>query len=87
MKKDTESAHANCKWIKLIGMSEDKINFNFKWSDDMQIDGDVMDFYKSGDVAPGGRFMYNFRNTVVEENDSGVDSENKKTRVMEDEKL
>lgn len=65
----------------MIGMSEDKINFNFKWSDNMQLDGDVMDFYKSGDVAPGGRFMYNFRNTAVEENDIDVDSENKKTTI------
>ena len=35
-----------------------KIAFNFKLSDNMQSDGDIMDFYKSGDVAPGGRFTF-----------------------------
>ena len=34
------------------------VHFNFKLSDNMQADGDVMDFYKSGDVAPGGRFTF-----------------------------
>ena len=37
---------------------EDSIHFNFKLSDNMQTDGDVLDFYKSGDVAPGGRFIF-----------------------------
>lgn len=34
---------------------------NFKWSDHMQTDGDIMDFYISGDVAPGGRFKYQYK--------------------------
>ena len=33
-------------------------HFNFKLSDNLQTDGDIMDFYKNGDVAPGGRFMF-----------------------------
>lgn len=33
-------------------------SISFKWSDNMQQDGDIMDFYISGDVAPGGRFNY-----------------------------
>ncbi len=37
---------------------EGEIHFNFKLSDNMQTDGDVMDFYKFGDTAPGGRFMF-----------------------------
>lgn len=40
-----------------LGLGED-IHFNFKLSDNMQADGDIMDFYKSGDVAPGGRFTF-----------------------------
>ena len=36
------------------------IRFNFKLSDNMQQDGDVLDFYKSGDTAPGGRFMFEY---------------------------
>lgn len=40
--------------------SSDEVHFNFKLSDNMQNDGDIMDFYKNGDVAPGGRFMFAF---------------------------
>lgn len=41
-----------------LGMDEENIRFNFKLSDNMQTDGDILDFYKSGDVAPGGRFTF-----------------------------
>ena len=37
-----------------------EVHFNFKLSDNMQTDGDIMDFYQNGDVAPGGRFMFAF---------------------------
>ncbi len=37
-----------------------EIHFNFKLSDNMQNDGNIMDFYQNGDVAPGGRFMFVF---------------------------
>ncbi|MCR5150912.1 MAG: hypothetical protein K6B52_06775 [Clostridiales bacterium] len=43
--------------VSALGLSEN-VHFNFKLSDNMQTDGDVMDFYKNGDVAPGGRFMF-----------------------------
>lgn len=38
-------------------------SLQFKWSDNMQNEGDVMDFLINGDVAPLGRFNYeyNFR--------------------------
>ena len=46
---------------KALGLSNGaEIHFNFKLSDNMQNDGDIMDFYKYGDVAPGGRFMFAF---------------------------
>ena len=35
----------------------DRLNFEFKWSDNMQ-DDDPIDWYINGDVAPGGRFNY-----------------------------
>lgn len=38
----------------------EEVHFNFKLSDNMQSDGDILDFYQSGDVAPGGRFMFVF---------------------------
>lgn len=44
-----------------LGLSSgDEVHFNFKLSDNMQTDGDIMDFYQNGDVAPGGRFMFAF---------------------------
>ncbi len=42
-----------------VGM-ENFVSFNFKLSDNMQKEGDIMDFYLNGDVAPGGRFTFRF---------------------------
>ncbi len=42
-----------------LGLTE-SLDFNFKWSDNMQTDGDIMDFYTNGDVAPGARYMFDF---------------------------
>lgn len=44
--------------LSALGMTNDNVKFNFKLSDNMQNDGDILDFYKSGDVAPGGRFTF-----------------------------
>jgi hypothetical protein len=38
-----------------------KLNIEFKWSDNMQEAGNLMDFYVNGDVAPSGRFNYVFK--------------------------
>lgn len=43
---------------KVLGMEGSKLDFEFKWSDNMQDEGNLMDFYVNGDVAPGGRFNY-----------------------------
>ncbi len=46
---------------EILGAEEDSVlDFEFKWSDNMQEDGDVMDFYVNGDVAPAGRFNYHY---------------------------
>ncbi|MDF2923759.1 MAG: hypothetical protein K0R57_2673 [Paenibacillaceae bacterium] len=42
----------------LLGLSEDPVNLEFKWSDNMQNDGDMMDFYTHGDAAPDDRLRY-----------------------------
>ncbi|MEA4841013.1 MAG: T9SS type A sorting domain-containing protein [Bacteroidales bacterium] len=50
----------------LLGIAESApINFEFKWSDNMQEDGNIMDFYVNGDVAPGGRFNYVYNETFI----------------------
>jgi hypothetical protein len=36
------------------------LRLEFKWSDNLQVEGDVMDFYVNGDAAPRGRFRYEF---------------------------
>ncbi len=41
--------------------AEKGIDFEFKWSDNMQDDGNIMDFYENGDVAPGARFNYVYK--------------------------
>ncbi|MDR0287615.1 MAG: hypothetical protein LBI03_07950 [Clostridiales bacterium] len=45
---------------KDLNIPEGSFAFNFKWSDNMQNDGDIMDFYTNGEAAPLGRFMYRF---------------------------
>lgn len=39
---------------------ETKAALDFKWTDNLQHPGDVMDFYLSGNVAPASRFNYRF---------------------------
>ena len=41
-----------------LGVGEGSLDFEFKWNDNMQEEGNIMDFYVSGDTAPGGRFNY-----------------------------
>lgn len=45
---------------KLLGLEGRKICLEFKWNDNMQENGNIMDFYVNGDTAPGGRFNYLF---------------------------
>ncbi|SEN76646.1 hypothetical protein SAMN05216436_12169 [bacterium A37T11] len=44
--------------LKLLGKD---INLEFKWNDNMQENGNIMDFYVNGDTAPGGRFNFVYR--------------------------
>jgi hypothetical protein len=43
-----------------LAPAETLLSLDFKWADNVQSPGDVMDFYTSGDVAPEGRFMYRY---------------------------
>jgi hypothetical protein len=42
----------------LLALNGKELDFEFKWSDNLQQEGNVMDFYVSGDAAPGGRFNF-----------------------------
>lgn len=44
--------------LKQIQEVAGKIDFEFKWSDNMQNETDPIDWYVNGDVAPGGRFNF-----------------------------
>jgi hypothetical protein len=36
------------------------LQLEFKWADNVQAPGDILDFHLSGDVAPNGRFSYRY---------------------------
>lgn len=46
----------------LLGL-KDELDFGFKWSDNMQSENDLMDFWVNGDVAPAGRFNFHYKTT------------------------
>lgn len=45
---------------ELLGIDGQNISIEFKWIDNSQNPGDIMDTYINGDAAPGGRFRYRF---------------------------
>jgi len=47
---------------KLLGLDpKQPFDLSFKWADNVQKPGDIMDFDLSGDVAPLGRFVWRWR--------------------------
>ena len=48
---------------KVLALESDPLGIEFKWSDNMQDEGNLMDFYVNGDVAPGARFNYVYATT------------------------
>ncbi len=60
-----------------LGLSGDNYTINFSWTDNVhdegdydKFSGDIMDFYISGDVAPGARFKYSFISGQAAEQES-----------------
>ena len=43
---------------KALNLQGGLVNIEFKWNDNMQDEGNIMDFYVNGDTAPGGRFNF-----------------------------
>ncbi|MCL2815391.1 MAG: hypothetical protein FWD23_12390 [Oscillospiraceae bacterium] len=43
---------------KALKIGGGDFTLRFKWNDNAQKEGDIMDFYQNGDTAPGGRFCY-----------------------------
>ncbi len=42
----------------VLSLPGGKVDIEFKWNDNMQETGDIMDFYVNGDTAPGGRMNF-----------------------------
>ncbi len=55
---------------------------NFKWSDNMQVDGDILDFYVNGDVAPEGRYKYQLAVGKTPEREADRSSTGNKNNVV-----
>ncbi|NJM37027.1 MAG: hypothetical protein HC845_03650 [Akkermansiaceae bacterium] len=47
--------------------SADKLSFDFKWADNQQKDGDILEFAINGDAAPDRRFNYRYDESVTKE--------------------
>ncbi len=48
-----------------LGLPQGKpIHLQFKWADNIQHDGDIMEFTVSGDAAPNGRFNYLYEASI-----------------------
>lgn len=56
----------------MLGIEGDQFTINFKWSDNMKEEGDIMDFYVNGNVAPGGRFKYRYSTVKYKSNSFGT---------------
>ncbi len=60
-----------------LGLDGDNFTLNFSWTDNVhdegdyeKFSGDIMDFYISGDVAPGARFKYSYVSGAAAQEDS-----------------
>lgn len=47
--------------ISFLNIESKNLNFEFKWSDNMQDENDPLDWYINGDTAPGGRFNFVYK--------------------------
>jgi hypothetical protein len=45
----------------VLQLKDKPIDIEFKWNDNMQDEGNIMDFYVNGDTAPGGRFNFVYK--------------------------
>jgi hypothetical protein len=45
----------------VLSLTDQKLDFEFKWADNVQEAGDIMDFYLSGDAAPAGRYNFIYK--------------------------
>ena len=56
-----------------LGLTNDKISFNFKWCDNNLDNGNIMTIYTDGDSAPGGRFAFHFEGKIKYVDNSNIE--------------
>ncbi|MGC9354355.1 MAG: hypothetical protein ACP5D9_10980 [Mariniphaga sp.] len=49
---------------KMLQLDGKDLDLEFKWNDNMQELGNIMDFYINGDTAPGGRFNFVYTESI-----------------------
>ncbi len=49
---------------QILLLNSNDIDIEFKWNDNMQENGNIMDFYVNGDTAPGGRFNFVYSSKI-----------------------
>ena len=71
-----------------LGITGDEYTVNFAWTDNVhdegdytKFSGDILDFYISGDVAPGGRFKFSY--VVADEAGGSTDTDPTDTETTE----
>ncbi len=68
----------------ILGLSgKEGLDFEFKWSDNMQEDGNIMDFYVNGDAAPGERFNYVYQTKNISGINEKINSIPKKYSLLQ----
>jgi len=60
----------------MLGLTDKVIDFGFKWSDNMQEEGNLMDFYVNGEAAPGGRYTFHYQSEIVSSPKSMLSNKN-----------
>ena len=65
-----------------LGLSGDDYTINFSWTDNVhdegdyeKFSGDIMDFYISGDVAPGARFKFSYVSKAAAQGEESSENE------------
>lgn len=54
----------------ILGLTDDRVDIEFKWNDNMQENGNIMDFYVNGDTAPGRTLQLRLLHAVTPENNA-----------------
>lgn len=54
----------------ILGLTDDRVDIEFKWNDNMQENGNIMDFYVNGDTAPGRTLQLRLLHAVTPEDNA-----------------